>query len=197
MRTLVVTQNVTLDGKLEMLTDWFRPQGQGLGEEPVDDSDLIEEISRQDAESDALLVGRRTFTDFRGYWRDLPGDGSGISAYLNSVQKYVVSSTLTDPEWRNTTVLADEPIEVVRRLKEVPGRDIVVTGSITLTHALIAADLVDEYRLFVYPAVQGRGRPLFPEGVEYPRLRLLEVKAFRNGVTLTRYAVRRPEAPTN
>jgi dihydrofolate reductase len=194
MRTLVVTQNVTLDGSIEMLTDWFLPQGQGLGEEPVDESDLLEEIHRQDAEADALVVGRQTFTDFRGYWRDLADDTSGISAYLNTVQKYVVSSTLTDPEWQHTTVLADDPVDAVRRLKSEPGRDIVVTGSITLTHALMAADLVDEYRLFVYPSVQGRGRPLFAEGIEIPRLSLLEARAFRSGVALTRYAVRRPEA---
>src|SRR5947209_10779643 len=179
-----------------MLTDWFRPQGQGLGEEPVDDSDQLEEIRRQDAEADALLVGRQTFTDFRGYWRDLPDDTSGISDYLNTVQKYVVSSTLADPGWQHTTVLSGVPIEAVRRLKEEPGRDIVVTGSITLTHALIAADLVDEYRLFVYPSVQGRGRPLFPDGVEIPRLQLLDARAFRSGVTLTRHAVSRPEERT-
>jgi dihydrofolate reductase len=195
MRKLVLTENVTLDGSIEMLEDWFLPQGQGLGEEPVDESDLLEEIHRQDAEADALLVGRQTFTDFRGYWRDLADDTSGISAYLNAVQKYVVSSTLTDPEWQHTTVLAEEPLEAVRRLKSEPGRDIVVTGSITLTHALITADLVDEYRLFVYPSVQGRGRPLFPEGVGIPRLRLVEARAFRGGVALTRYAVRRRGRP--
>jgi dihydrofolate reductase len=194
MRKLVVTQNITLDGSIEMLTDWFLPQGQGLGEEPVDESDQIEEIRRQDAEADALLVGRRTFTDFRGYWRDLANDDTGISAYLNSVQKYVVSSTLSDPDWQRTTVISGAATEAVRRLKQEPGRDIVVTGSITLCHALIIDDLVDEYRLFVYPAVQGRGRRLFPDGVEIPRLRLLETRGFRSGVALSRYKVSRPVA---
>src|SRR4051812_43296296 len=192
MRALVVTENVTLDGSIEMLTDWFLPQGQGLGEEPTDESDLVEEIRRQDADADALLVGRQTFTDFRGYWRDLANDDTGISAYLNSVQKYVVSSTLSDPDWQRTTVLAGDPTEAVRRLKQEPGRDIVVTGSITLCHALIVDDLVDEYRLFVYPAVQGRGRRLFPDGMEIPRLRLLETRGFRSGVALSRYTVSRP-----
>ncbi|MFI2315620.1 dihydrofolate reductase family protein [Streptomyces anulatus] len=80
-------------------------------------------------------------------------------------------------------------VEEVRRLKaEEGGKDIVLTGSITLAHALIAAGLVDEYRLFVYPAVQGRGRRLFPDGYEVPRLRLLESRAFRSGITLQRYA---------
>ena len=76
----------------------------------------------------------------------------------------------------------------MRELKEQPGQDIVVTGSITLTHALIAAGLVDEYRLFTYPAVQGRGRRLFPDGVEVPRLRRLDAKTFGNGVTYAAWA---------
>jgi hypothetical protein len=78
------------------------------------------------------------------------------------VQKYVVSSTLTEPGWQHTTVLDGDPVEQVRALEQQPGTDIVVTGSITLCHTLIAAGLVDEYRLFTYPAVQGRGRRLFP-----------------------------------
>jgi dihydrofolate reductase len=101
------------------------------------------------------------------------------------VQKYVVSSTLRDPEWEPTTVLTGDPVAAVRELKEQPGRDIVVTGSITLCHTLIGAGLVDEYRLFTYPVVQGRGRRLFPDGVEAPRLRLLGTQRFRNSVTYT------------
>ena len=78
----------------------------------------------------------------------------------------------------------------MRALKEQPGQDIVVTGSITLCHALIEASLVDEYRLFVYPIVQGRGRRLFPDGFELPRLELLESKSFEGGITYSRYAAR-------
>ncbi len=90
---------------------------------------------------------------------------------------------------QNTTIIASDPIGRIRALKEQPGRDIVTTGSITLCHALIEAGLVDEYRLFVYPVVQGRGRRLFPDGFEVPRLTLLDAKAFRNGITYSRYAV--------
>jgi dihydrofolate reductase len=104
------------------------------------------------------------------------------------VQKYVVSSTMTDPGWQNSTVLTGDPVEEVRTLKERPGQDIVVTGSITLCHTLIEAGLVDEFRLFVYPVVQGRGRRLFPEGLEMPKLQLLDSKAFRSGITYSRYA---------
>jgi dihydrofolate reductase len=184
LRTLAITQNITVDGSIEMLGDWFDPQGQA----DVDNSDLIEELHRQDRTADGFLVGRQTFEDLRGYWPKQTDDASGITDYLNRVQKYVISSTITDPEWQNSTVLAGDPVEEVRALKEGPGADIVVTGSIKLCHTLIEAGLVDEYRLFVYPVVQGRGRRLFPDGFEVPRLRLLEAKAFRAGITFSRYA---------
>ena len=101
----------------------------------------------------------------------------------------VVSATLTDPEWDGTTVLSGDAVEEVRALKEQPGADIVLTGSISLGHTLIAAGLVDEYRQFVYPAVQGRGRRLFPDGYVIPRLRLVQARTFRSGVTLVHHAV--------
>jgi dihydrofolate reductase len=184
LRTLAITQNITIDGSIEMLGDWFDPQGQA----GADSSDLLEELHRQDREADGLLVGRRTFDDLRGYWPKQSDDATGIADYLNQVQKYVVSSTMTQPGWQNSTILSGDAVEETRALKEKPGRDIVVTGSITLCHALIEAALVDEYRLFVYPLVQGRGRRLFPDGFELPRLELLESKAFKSGITYSRYA---------
>ena len=182
MRTLAITQNITVDGSIEMLGDWFDPQA------GADSSDLLEELHRQDRAADGLLLGRRTFEDLRGYWPELSDDPTGIADYLNRVQKYVVSSTITEPEWQNSTILSGDAVEQTRALKEKPGRDIVVTGSITLCHALIEAALVDEYRLFVYPVVQGRGRRLFPDGFELPRLELLESKAFDGGIAYSRYA---------
>ncbi|GGF55851.1 dihydrofolate reductase [Marmoricola endophyticus] len=181
MRTLAVTQNITLDGRIEMLDDWFSPQRMG----EVDNADLRAENERQDSAADAFLVGRSTFTDMRGYWRDLADDTTGVSAYLNGVAKYVVSSTLTDPDWDGTTVLTGDPVEEVRALKEQAGRDIVCTGSISLVHPLLSAGLVDEVRLFWYPVVQGRGRTLFPDGLRLDHLRLDRVERFANGVALT------------
>jgi dihydrofolate reductase len=184
LRTLAITQNITLDGSIEMLDDWFDPQGHG----DTDNSDLLGELRRQDDETGALLLGRQTFEDFRGYWPEQTDDTTGITDSLNQVRKYVVSSTMTDPQWQNSTVLPGDPLQEAAALKDQPGDDIVVTGSISLCHALIEARLVDEYRLFAYPAVQGRGRRLFPERHTIPRLRLLESSAFRGGVVYTRYA---------
>jgi dihydrofolate reductase len=181
MRKLVITQNITLDGSVEMIDDWFDPQ--------LQDEELLEESHRQDSQADALLVGRQTFEDFRGYWPKQTDDHTGVTEYLNGVAKYVVSSTMSDPDWQNSTVLTGDPIERTTELKSGPGKDIVLTGSISLAHALIAGGVVDEYRLFVYPTVQGRGRRLFPDGTAIGKLTLVEPpKSFRSGITLLRYA---------
>lgn len=184
MRTLAITQNITVDGAIEMLDDWFDPQGQG------DHQDLLGETHRQDSAADAFLTGRRTFEDLRGYWPQQAEDPTGITEYLNTVRKYVISSTLTDPGWQNSTVLSGDPVAEVAALKEQAGKDIVVTGSITLCHTLIAADLVDEFRLFTYPVVQGRGHRLFPAGHKIPELHLVDTKTFRSGITYTCYSAR-------
>jgi dihydrofolate reductase len=180
MRKLVITQNMTVDGAIEMLDDWFDPR--------MVDDDMIAETHRQDAQADALLLGRQTFVDFRGYWPAQTDDPTGVADYLNQVAKYVVSSTIDDPQWSHSTVLRGDPIRSVTALKNEPGKDIVLTGSIKLAHTLVGAGVVDEYRLFVYPVAQGRGRPLFPSGAR-PRLRLLDTPmCFKSGIVLLRYA---------
>lgn len=184
MRTLAVTQNITLDGSVEMLDSWFDPQGSG------DASDQQEANRELSAECDAILLGRRTFEDFRGYWPEQTGDRTGVADELNRIRKYVVSSTLTDPQWDNTTVIDGNAVPAVTALKEAPGRAIVATGSISLCHALFGAGLVDQVNLWTFPVVQGRGRRMFPDGYEIDRLQLVECRSFRNGVVLTRYSVR-------
>ncbi|MCK0093208.1 dihydrofolate reductase family protein [Rhodococcus sp. HNM0563] len=179
MRTLAITQNITLDGAIEMLGDWFDPMGQ--------DPELLDATRSQSEDSDAILLGRRTFEDFRSFWPEQTDDHTGITDELNRIEKYVVSSTLADPRWQHSTVLTGDWIARVAALKEQEGQDIVVTGSIMLTHGLIESGLVDEYRLFVYPIVQGRGRRLFPDGYEATGLQLIEARGFRNGVSLLRY----------
>jgi dihydrofolate reductase len=183
MRTIAITQNMTLDGSVEFLGNWFDPSTQG------DETDQLDELRRQYSRSDGLLLGRQTFEDFRSYWPLQTDDRTGITAHLNQVDKYVVSSTITDPAWENTTVLSGDLVTEVKALKEQDGKDVVVTGSISLCHALIAAGLVDEFRLFCYPFVQGRGRRLFPDGHELADLRLGEARSFRGGVTYTRYTL--------
>ena len=184
MRKLVVTENITLDGVIDASEGWFEP----AGDQEVDESDVIAALREQQQAADAVLMGRLTFEQMRGYWPLQTDDETGVTDYLNSVSKYVVSGTMKDPEWERSTVLSGELEDQVRELKGQPGKDIVATGSITLVHELIALDLVDEYRLFVYPVVLGRGARLFEDARGVPRLRLVDSRAFRSGVVLLTYA---------
>jgi dihydrofolate reductase len=161
MRDLVVTENITLDGVIDASGGWF-----SVTDDPeVDQSDLREALGEQSAAADAVLLGRVTFEEMRGYWPEQTDDTTGVTDYLNRVSKYVVSGTLGDPAWEPTTVLpADGFEDGIRALKAEPGRDIVTTGSITLVHALIGAGLVDEYRLFVYPSSSAAAGECFPTG---------------------------------
>jgi dihydrofolate reductase len=179
MRTLAITQNLSADGSPEFLGDWFDPTAHA--------PDLNDEVLRQSEAEDVLLLGRQTFEDFRSFWPQQTDDETGITAHLDRVHKAVVSTTLGDPEWENSTVLGADWRDRVRALKAEDGGDIVVTGSLTLCPALIVEGLVDEYRLFTFPAVQGRGRRLFPEGFE-GKLELTDCRSFSNGVVLTVYA---------
>jgi dihydrofolate reductase len=183
---LVVTENITLDGVIDASEGWFDP----AGEEDMGYSDVVEVLRRQMEAQDALLVGRVTFESFRGYWPEQVDDETGIREHLDSVAKYVVSSTLEEPGWENTTILRGPLEDDVRALKQESGNEIGVTGSISVVHSLIAAGLVDEYRLFVYPVVLGRGARLFAGATGAPKLRLLEASGFRSGIVLLRY---RPE----
>jgi dihydrofolate reductase len=178
MRDLIVTENITLDGVIDAAGGWFAP---AAGDQDM--SDLETALREQREAADAFLVGRVTFEQMRGYWPARTDDPTGTSDYLNSVAKYVVSTTLREPGWANSTVLRD--LDGVRDLKDRPGRDVVATGSITLVHDMMAAGLVDEYRLFTYPRLLGRGARLF--GAVDAVLHLVESTAFRCGVVLLRF----------
>ena len=159
-----MTENITVDSVIDAAGDWFSPSG-AEHDDDVAEMRAVEERLR--ASADAVLLGRLTFESFRGYWPNQTDDTTGVSDYLNQVEKYVVSSTLTEPGWEHTTILRGELADEVAALKAQTGGDIVATGSITLVHALNRTGLVDEYRLFVYPvavgqgqaAVRGTGRP--------------------------------------
>lgn len=181
-RRLVVTENTTANGVIEFVDDWFDPADQS------DAEDLFAVMREQMATEEALLLGRQTFEDFRGYWPQQTDDASGSTEHLNRVHKYVVSSTMTDPGWSNSTVLSGPLEDEVRALKsQGNGGDLGVTGSISVVHALMRADLVDEYRLFVFPALSSRGRNLMPDGLAFQGLTLTQCTPFRSGVVLQIY----------
>jgi len=184
MRDLVVTENITLDGVIDASEGWFGPAG---SDERGDGADLAAVQAEHRDGADAVLLGRRTYEEFAGYWPARDDDLTGVAEYLNRTRKYVLSSTLRDPMWAGTTVLGGPLADEVAALKAQPGKAIVATGSIRLVTALVRSGLVDEYRLFVYPTVLGRGRRLF-EDANGPRpLRLVETRAFESGIALLRY----------
>jgi dihydrofolate reductase len=175
-----VTENCTTDGVIDLAGGWFDPA------EQTDDA-LLGVTRAHMAEQDALLLGRTTFEAFRGYWPEQTDDSTGITAHLDQVQKFVLSTTLHEPGWEPTTILRD--LDDVRALRDRPGR-LGVTGSISVVQQLARADLIDEYRLFVFPVLVGTGPGLLA-GSERRDLDLAEARPFPSGVTLLRYLCRR------
>lgn len=184
---LVVTENISLDGVVEQneqTGEWF-----SVAANEADTSDLNEALREMMGQEAAQLYGRKTFEAMRGYWPGQTDDKTGVTDHLNKVDKFVLSNTLNDPAWENSTVLHGELLDEVRRLKDRPGGNLGVTGSITICHELISAGVVDEYRLLVYPVVVGQGRRLF-EPTQAPttsNLKLIDTKHFHSGVVLLTY----------
>jgi len=134
--------------------------------------------------SDALLLGRVTYEGFAQAWPQRDGE---FADKFNNMPKYVVSSTLENPDWNNTTVLRGDVVEEVSKLRQGPGGDIVVHGSRSLAQTLIEHDLVDELHLMVFPVVLGTGKRLFGETSDKKRLRLKESRVVGDGVAIMIY----------
>ena len=190
MRKLTVAEFVSLDGVMqapggaEEDTDGGFAHGGWTMPYWHDDmgATLFEEIKQ----ADTLLLGRKTWQTHGEAFEPAPADDP-FAGLLNSLRKYVVSTTLKSADaWRNSTIISENVVDEVRRLKEQPGKDIYVDGSSVLVHTLAQADLVDEYSLLVFPIVLGSGKKVFPEGF-YTGLKLVEAKTFPSGVMLLRY----------
>jgi dihydrofolate reductase len=135
-------------------------------------------------EAASLLIGRVTYESFAGAWPERTGE---FAEKMNGMPKHVVSTTLRAPAWHNTRVIAGDVPGAVRRLKAQDDGPILVAGSRTLVHALLAHDLVDEWRLMIFPVILGSGRRLFPETPRKTTLRLVDTRAFPSGVVVQTY----------
>ena len=135
-------------------------------------------------ETDALLLGRVTYEGFAAAWPSREGE---FADKFNSMPKYVVSSTLKDPDWQNTTVLEGDPLEAVERLKEEQDGTLAVHGSAQLVQTLLEHDLVDELRLMVFPVTLGSGKRLFADTSEKMPLQLVDSKTVGDGVAILVY----------
>ena len=172
MGKLVVTEFVSLDGVMQAPGgEDFKYPGWSFEFDRGEDGNQFK--LEESLESEALLIGRVTYESFAGAWPSRDGE---FADKFNSMPKYVVSSTLEQPEWNNTTVLKEDAVQAASKLKEDLDGIIQVPGSLRLVQALIEADLVDELHLMVFPVVLGTGRRLFGETSEKSDWRLTEAR---------------------
>jgi dihydrofolate reductase len=194
MRKIVVAEFVSLDGVMQAPggADEDREGGfaQGGWTQPYWHDDIGAHFFEEITQSDALLLGRKTWQIHGGAFEPMAA-GDPFGDVMNTMPKYVVSTSLTSASaWRNSTLITRNVVEEVRALKAQPGKNIYIDGSSALVHTLAQHDLVDEYSLLVYPLVLGSGKKLFPDGLRL-NLRLIETRSFPSGVVLMRYAAER------
>jgi dihydrofolate reductase len=183
MRKLIVSEFVTLDGVMEApggeeghphtgwVFDFMSPEQEQY---------KLDEV----LESEAQLLGRVTYEGFAAAW---PARSGPFADKMNSMPKFVVSSTLQELEWDNTTLIQGDVADEVAKLKQQEGGPILVAGSCTLVHTLVEHDLVDEYRLMIFPVILGSGKRLFPETPDKTVLKLADTQTFSSGVVVHTY----------
>jgi dihydrofolate reductase len=177
MRKIVVSQFMTLDGVMEAPHEWSFPYWH----------DEIGNFKQEELfASDTLLLGRVTYEGFAAAWPDRT-DEAGFADRMNNMRKIVISTTLEKAEWTNSTIVKENIVEEISKLKDQPGQDILVFGSATVVDTLKRQDLIDEYRLMVFPVVLGSGKRLFNDGIEKQVLKLAETKTFPSGVVVLTY----------
>jgi dihydrofolate reductase len=189
MRKLIVHEFMSLDGvmqapggKDEDLDGGFQHGGWTI---PYWHDDIGANFFAMMQEVDAFLLGRRTYVTHAEAFEPMP-KGDAFGDLMNAPKKYVVSRTLKKPTWRNTTIIRDNVIDAVRKLKAEPGKNIVTDGSSQLVHALLEHDLIDEMHLTLYPLSLGGGKKVMPEGVRVP-FRLIAAKPYPTGVVGLHY----------
>jgi dihydrofolate reductase len=180
MRNVVVSEFVTLDGVMED-PSWSFP----YYSEEQEKYKLDELLA-----SDALLLGRVTYEGFAAAWPTMT-DEQGFADRMNSLPKYVATRTLKDLAWNNSHVLEGDIAGAVSELKQQPGQDILVGGSAQLVQTLTEHDLVDEYRLMVFPVTVGKGNRVFADGAATKIFELIKARTFASGVSVQTYRPKR------
>jgi dihydrofolate reductase len=177
MRKIVAGLFVSLDGVFEAPDQWHFPY---FNEE------MGQAVQAQMEQGDAMLLGRKTYQEFAGYW---PKQGSDVELadFMNSTPKYVVSNTLTALDWQNSTLISGDVKAALTALKEQPGKNLNITGSGTLVRTLLRDGLLDELRLLVHPIVVEKGLRLFDGAGERIPLTLTESQTFSSGVLYLTY----------
>ncbi len=186
MRKINAALFITLDGVVEAPggEETIPPEQRGWSM-PFMNPEVEQVIAGSMANSDAMLLGRRTYQDFAAYWPAAPADDP-FGQFMNNQPKYVVSTTLERAEWKNSHLIRGDVAAELNKLKQQPGKDISIVGSGTLTRSLIEAGLVDELHLMLCPIVLGVGRRLFDDAHFTRTMKVLEAKAFDSGMIYLR-----------
>lgn len=179
MSRVVASAFVTLDGVMEAPDKWQFPNN--LFEEEMGKL-ILESLEA----ADALLLGRVTYQEWAAFWPS-QSDEDPFAKRINALPKYVVSKTLKTLEWKNSRLIKGNVAEEVSKLRQQPGRDLVILGSAQLVSGLTNHGLVDEYQLQVHPVVVGRGKRLFRDGIDPTLLKLVETRSFGTGVVALTY----------
>lgn len=187
MRRIINSTFITIDGAVESPHLW-PSTGDSHGKSDAIQTELLEAC-------DAVLMGRRTYESFAAAWPTRSGDR--FSDRINAMPKYVVSTTLHDPSWANTTVIRGNLAEELARLKQLPGQDIVQYGMGPVTWVMLEHGLLDELRLWIHPLILGRGGPALPHFRDCPsaEFRLLDSTTLDNGIAILRYGVKSQQTP--
>ena len=173
MRKLWVKAWLTFDGVFDADTMDYWWQN-------TNNPERMDYITEQYAQGDIYMLGRTTYEMlWPGWSKQTTGDGPG--PILNRMHKYVISTTLTEAPWKESTIIRENVVEEITKLKQQPGKDIIIDGSATLVQSLLGTDLIDEYRFIVEPFVMGRGRRFFPDGTPPTKLNLVESKSLGFG----------------
>ena len=184
MRTLIVTEFTSLDGVIDSPGGGPHPRAGWTFKQVPFVAEAYEIKGREQLEASAMLMGRVSYDEFAPVWPSMTDE----FPQYNAMPKYVVSSTLEDPEWNNTSVLRS--VDEVAALKDTEGGNIIVHGSATLAKALAAAGLVDRYHLLIFPLLLGAGRRLFDDGGDVlQKLDLVEHEVYSNGIVKAVYDV--------
>jgi dihydrofolate reductase len=189
---ITVINHLTLDGVMqapgradEDTRDGFDHGGWASAAIDAPDPRIGEAMGARMAQSDGLLLGRRTYEDLLASWN---AQGGPFKDALNNAPKYIASTTLAEPlPWPNSTLLGDDVVADVRELKARPGRELHIMGSGQLIHTLMQHRLVDEFLLLIHPIVLGRGRRLFPDDGTYTSLDLVDAQPTTSGVIIATY----------
>ena len=176
MRRIIAGVFVSLDGVTESPETWAMR---------YHDDEMLRDITGSLENKDTLLLGRRTFEEFAGFWPTQSPEDDPFAAYINETPRVVVSTTLGEPSWQPTTVVRS--LDDVRALKEKPGKDIGMTGSIKLTRSLLREGLLDQLGVLLHPIVIGSGTHLFDDVIARMPLQVIDSRTYKDGVVSITY----------